>query len=55
MRWAGHVAGMGGEGCTGFWWGNLGERGHWGDTGIDGRIILRWIFIGSGMWGYEQD
>ena len=25
MRWAGHVARMG-EGCTGFWWGNLRER-----------------------------
>ena len=30
----------GGEVYTGFWWGNLGER----DPGIDGRIILRWIF-----------
>jgi len=20
------------------------ERGHWGDPGIDGTIILRWIF-----------
>jgi hypothetical protein len=30
--------------CTGFWWGNLRERDHWGDPGIDGRIILRWIF-----------
>jgi hypothetical protein len=29
---------------TGFWWGNLRERDHWGDPGIDGRIILRWIF-----------
>ena len=29
---------------TGFWWGNLGERDHWGDPGVDGRIILRWIF-----------
>jgi len=27
--------------------GNLGERGHWGDPGVDGRIILRWIFR---MW-----
>ena len=34
----------GGEACTGFWWGNLGERDHWGDPGVDGRIILRWIF-----------
>jgi hypothetical protein len=33
-----------GEACTGFWWGNLRERDHWGDPGIDGRIILRWIF-----------
>jgi hypothetical protein len=33
-----------GEVCTGFWWGNLGERGRWGDSGVDGRIILRWIF-----------
>jgi len=24
--------------------GNLKERGHLGDPGIDGRIILRWIF-----------
>jgi hypothetical protein len=32
------------EAYTGFWWGNLRERDHWGDPGIDGRIILRWIF-----------
>jgi len=34
---------MGGA-CTGFRWGNLRERDHWGDPGVDGRIILRWIF-----------
>ena len=33
-----------GEGCTGFWWGNLRERDHWGDPDVDGRVILRWIF-----------
>jgi hypothetical protein len=33
-----------GEVCTGFWWGNLRERDNWGDPGVDGRIILRWIF-----------
>ena len=29
---------------TGFYWGNLRERNHLGVPGIDGRIILRWIF-----------
>jgi len=33
-----------GEGYTGFWCGNLRERHHLEDQGIDGRIILRWIF-----------
>ena len=33
-----------GEGCTGFWWGNLREIDHWGDQNVDGRIILRWTF-----------
>jgi hypothetical protein len=33
-----------GEVYTGFWWGNLRGRGHLEDPGIDGRIILRWIF-----------
>jgi len=29
---------------TGFWCGNLREREHLGDPGVDGRIILRWVF-----------
>jgi hypothetical protein len=29
---------------TGFWWGNLRERVHLEDPGIDGRLISRWIF-----------
>ena len=34
----------GGEVYTGFWWGNLSERDHLEDRGIDKRIILRWLF-----------
>jgi len=42
MRWTGHVARMGRrEAYTGFWWGNLRERDHLGDPGVDGRIIVR--------------
>jgi len=26
------------------WWGNLIERDHLDDPGVDGMIILRWIF-----------
>jgi len=33
-----------GEAYTGFWWGNLKGRDCLGDPGVDGRIILRWIF-----------
>ena len=27
-----------------FWCGILREGDQWGDPGVDGRIILRWIF-----------
>jgi hypothetical protein len=45
MKWAGHVARMGmGEACTGFWWGNLRENDHWGESGVNGKLIFRWVF-----------
>jgi hypothetical protein len=45
MRWAGHVACMGKRAVhTGFWWEELREGDHLRDPGVDGRIILKWIF-----------
>ena len=45
MRWAGHVGRMGrGKAYTRFWWGNVGVGDHLEVLGVDGRIILRWIF-----------
>jgi hypothetical protein len=44
MRWAGHVASLGKRrGVYVFWWGNLRERDHLEDQGVDSRIILRWL------------
>jgi hypothetical protein len=44
---------------TGFWWGNLRKGDHWGDPGLDGRIILRRIFgkwdVGVDWIGLAQD
>jgi len=37
-----------------FWSGNLRERDHLGDPGVNVRIILRWIFR-SGKWVYGLD
>ena len=37
---------------TVFWWGNLRERDHLGDSCVDGKIILRLIFkkCDAGVW-----
>jgi len=39
-----NVLGRSVHSIQGFWWGNRRERNHFGDPGIDGRIILRRIF-----------
>jgi len=45
MSWEGHVACMGERrGVYGVLVGKPEGREHLGDTGVDGRIILRWIF-----------
>jgi len=45
MKWAVHVARRRrGAVHIGFWWGNLRERDHLNDLGLDGRAILKWIF-----------
>jgi hypothetical protein len=44
---------MGREAYTGFWWGNLSERGHLVNPGADGRLILRWIFKKGGWRGMD--
>jgi hypothetical protein len=41
MRWAGHVAYKGeSSGVYRFWLGNLRERDHLKDPGVDGRKII---------------
>jgi hypothetical protein len=51
MRWAGHVVLMGeGRGVHRVLVGRPEGRDQWGDRGVDGRIILRWIFR---KWGLD--
>jgi hypothetical protein len=48
--WARHVARMGRDKVyTEFWWVNLRIRDLLDDPGVDGRIILRWIFETKGV------
>ena len=37
---------------TGFWWENLNEGNHLEKSGVDGRIILKWILEkwNGGAW-----
>jgi hypothetical protein len=37
---------------TGFWWGNTRESYHLEDTGVDGRIIIKWMFE---KWNGDMD
>ena len=53
MRWAGHVARMGERrGLCRVLVRKPDGKNHLGDPGVDGRIILRWIFRkwGVGVW-----
>jgi len=44
MRWMGMWCIWGrGEVHMGFWLGNLRERNHLEDLGVDGRMTLKWI------------
>jgi len=57
MRWEYNTNGVGvrGDACTGFLWGNLRERDLLEVHGLDGRIMLRWMFrkwdVGHGLDG----
>jgi hypothetical protein len=53
MRWAGHVARMvEGKGVYRVVVGKPDGKNHWGDPGVDGRVILRCIFRNwdVGVW-----
>ena len=53
IRWAGHVARMGRrEAYTGFWLGNVRERDHLEDPGVDGKDNIKMDLqeVGCRVW-----
>jgi hypothetical protein len=46
---------------TGCWWGDLRERDHLEDLGVDGSIIFEWVFkkwggeVWTGLMGLRMD
>jgi len=52
MRWGGMSHAGGREVHVGFWLGDWKERDDLEDLGVDGRIILKWIFQVGG-WGND--
>ena len=48
-----------GEVHTGFWWGDIKDRGHLEDEGVDRKVILKWIFkksdVGMDLVDLVQD
>jgi len=61
MRWTGHVARITKRKCAyGVWWGNVKERSHLEDLGINRRVILKcslkkWDGEGMDWNGLAQD
>jgi uncharacterized protein YjcR len=53
MRWAGHETRVGERrGAYRLWWGNMRERDHLEDLGVDRSIILKWM---CKKWGGCMD
>jgi hypothetical protein len=48
----GSCSSVGGRCVYRFWWENLRLRDHWGEAGIYGMIILRWMYrkFYVGVW-----